>query len=64
MSTPYSSVHLRRAVDAVATPRHEAAFRVLDLLLVGPGPRDGGPRADLRGDLCRLRAELDEHGGR
>ncbi len=31
MTTPDSSSRLRAAVDAVATPRHETAFRVLDL---------------------------------
>jgi hypothetical protein len=31
MTTPNSSRRLRASVDAVATPRHEMAFRVLDL---------------------------------
>lgn len=31
MTTPDSSRQLRASVDAVATPRHEVAFCVLDL---------------------------------
>ncbi len=64
MCTPDSSVRLRRAVDAIATDRHEAAFRVLDLLLLARVPGGEDARDDLRGDLDRLRARLEEDGTR
>ena len=64
MCTPDSSVRLRRAVDAVATADHETAFRVLDLLLIAR-PSNGHPvRDDLRSELARLRALLEEDGAR
>lgn len=64
MSTPDSSVPLRRTVDAVATADHETAFRVLDLLLIARASNGHSARDDLRSELDRLRARLEEDGAR
>jgi hypothetical protein len=58
MTTPNSSRRLRATVDAMATPRHEIAFRVLDLYRVHAHRAEWCSRSRTR--ARELAAEFEE----